>query len=667
MNARFPAAHWDLDDRINVVLFAGMGGGCDGVEDAGFPVHLAINHDRLAIAVHKVRHPHTRHLLSDVFEVDPRKAVGRKRVGILHASPDCTHFSVAKGSKPVSRRRRSLAWVIVRWAGTVRPELITMENVREIVTWGPLIAKRDPKTGRVMRLDGSVAAKGERVPVQEQWLTPDPRHKGRIWRAWKRHLLRLGYSFDHRVLCCADYGIPTIRTRFFGVAQADRGSIGWMAATHARRDRAKALRLKPWVGADTFVDFTKPTKSIFERERPLAEATLRRIARGIMRYVVNAPRPFIVPITHAGDLRVHDTADPSRTWTTAHRGEMSLVVPVVAGVGGRMGQSAERSGEDPLQSNTTKPDSVVVASHLQKYRTDASGADMREPMPAYTANSFHKRPGGAPPLGVAAVHMEKFNQNGEGTMPVEPLGAVMAGAPRHAVVAATLVQTGYGEREGQSPRALDVQEPIGAQVAGGGKAALVAAFLAQHNTGVVGHEAREPLSTLTMGGDRGASQQAVVAATLGSLRGTDKDGQDIRDPLPAQSAGGHHEMLILPFLQAYYQSGSEGARADDPLRALTERARHGLVTVEVDGVTMVITDIRMRMLDPLEGAMAHEFDPSSLQQEIEIIDRKGRTIRRKPTKTEVGHLVGNSVPWRMISLLVKANVRRRLASAPRAP
>ncbi|WP_246811544.1 DNA cytosine methyltransferase [Mesorhizobium silamurunense] len=174
MNAGFM-----LDNRMTIVLFAGMGGGCDGLEAAGFPVHVAINHDPVAVAVHKVRHPHTRHLTCDVFEADPREVCKGRGVRILHASPDCTHFSVAKGGKPVSKRRRSLAWIVCRWAGTVRPETITLENVYEIQSWGPLIAKRDAATGRVMRLDGSVAAKGERPAGDRRFRRARRRQRGR--------------------------------------------------------------------------------------------------------------------------------------------------------------------------------------------------------------------------------------------------------------------------------------------------------------------------------------------------------------------------------------------------------------------------------------------------------------------------------------------------------
>ncbi|MFD1944711.1 DNA cytosine methyltransferase [Paradevosia shaoguanensis] len=618
MNKHLPSQSWNLDDRMTVVLFAGMGGGCDGLEDAGFHVHLAVNHDPLAIAVHETRHPHTTHLRCDVFEVDPKNATKGRRVRNLHASPDCTHFSVAKGSKPVSKRRRSLAWVIPRWCGTVRPEVVTLENVREITTWGPLIAKRDKATGRVLRLDGSVAAKGERVPVAEQWLIPDPRHKGRIWRAWLKHMHSLRYSFEFKNLCCADYGVPTIRTRLFGVGRADGGVIHWPSRTHAPRDKAKALGLKPWVGANTIIDWSLPMRSIFGRDKELADATKRRIARGVVEKVIEANDPFIVPITHVGDVRVHDINDPLRTLTTAHRGELAVLAPVLAGAGGRAAQTGPRDVREPLSTTSTKEDRIL-----------------------------------------SAVHLAKFSENAVAFDPREPLNTVMAGGQGHALVAATMVQTGYGEREGQAPRVKDIEEPTGTQVAGGGKEAIVSAFLAKHYTGVVGSDIREPMPTLTTGGERGVTQIAPVIATL---RGTSKE-HDAREPLPAQSAGGGHDMLIMPFLQTYYGSGDNNHDAREPLRTVTVNDRHGIVTVEVDGQTMVITDICMRMLDPLEAARAHGFDPASLQHEIEVTDGRGRKVRRKPNKTEIGHLVGNSVPPRMVQLLAEANCRRELMEA----
>lgn len=610
---------FSLDNRLTVVLFAGMGGACDGLEWAGFPVHIAINHDPVAVAVHEARHPHTRHLRCDVFEADPRAVCKGREVRILHASPDCTHFSVAKGGKPVSPRRRSLAWVVCRWAGTVRPETITLENVSEIQTWGPLIAKRDPTTGRVLKMDGTVAAKGEVVPLRQQWLVPDPKRRGQIWRAWLRHLSGLGYSFEGRVLVCADYGVPTIRKRFFGVAKADGSPIDWPKRTHAPRDKARALRLKPWVGAHTCIDWTIPMRSIFGRPKPLAEATLRRTARGVVRYVLQAKRPFIVPITHScGSNRGHGTDEPLRTITTAHRGEMAVVAPVIVGAGGRAAQSGPRPLHEPSGSQTTKEDRVLVAAHLIGVAHGDSGG-RRE----YDAE--------------------------------EPLNAVQAGGGNAALVAATMVQTGYGEREGQAPRALDIGEPAGTQVAGGSKAALVAAFLQQHNAGPTPHFGsrlpEEPLSTLTTS----APQQGVAAVTLGRMRGSDANGQSVDHPMPTQTAGGSHETLILAFLQHYYSSGGQDQGLDDPLGAVTAKARHGLVTVTIAGAEYVMTDILIRMLEPEEGAAAHGFLPGSLPAEI-TIDGK----RRRLTKTEKYHLVGNSVPPRMVQLLAEANVRREL-------
>lgn len=571
-----------LDNRLTVVLFAGMGGGCDGLEEAGFHVHVAINHDPIAVAVHQKRHPHTRHLRCDVFEADPREVCGDRGVRVLHASPDCTHFSVAKGSKPVSKRRRSLAWVICRWAGTVRPEVITLENVREITTWGPLIAKRDPATGRVLKLDGTVAAKGERVPVQQQWLIPDPRHKGRIWRAWLRHLGRLNYNFEHRVLICADYGIPTIRQRLFGVAKADGGAIVWPERTHAPRKDAKRLGLKPWVGAHTIINWSLPVKSIFTRDKALADASLRRVAHGVVRHVVGSSTPFIVPITHtkAGNT-ARSVADPLCTITTAKGGENMVAVP-------------------------------------------------------------------------------------------------------------TLVQSGYGERPGQSPRVLDLLEPAGTQVAGGSKAALVAAFLAQHSAGThpgqPGKDLAEPVPTITSSGAQqgltavslfrqfgtsksgdvtapvgtitveGQTKTGVIAAALGEMRGR-SGGRDVEEPLAAPTSKSHAH-LILGFLQHYFGSGKQDDDLRAPLGALTSKARYGLVEVNVRGRTFVIDDIGTRMLEPEEGAAAHGFAPGSLPNEI-TIDGVTRTL----TKTQKYHLVGNSVPPRMIQLLAECNVRKAFAEA----
>lgn len=599
IEARFDA--WPLDNRITVVLFAGMGGACDGLEAAGFPVHLAINHDEIAVAVHRKRHPHTKHLQCDVFEVDPREACSGRPVRILWASPDCTHFSSAKGSRPVSPRRRSLTWIVKRWGGTVKPEIIGFENVPEIATWGPLVAKRCPETGRVMKLDGTVAAKGERVPLREQHLVPDPKRKGKTWRRFLAQMAAIGYTFEFEPRICADYGIPTIRKRMFGVMRRDGKPIVWPERTHAPRKKAKALGLKPWVGAHTIVDWSLPCYSIFLSKeearalgikRPLAPASERRIAHGIDKHVIRNPKPFIVSLTHQGMRGVEDIEEPARTLTGAHRGEKALVVP-----------------------------------HITKFRGGAKGVDIEEPTPAITANSFRKRPGGAVPLGL---------------------------------IAGTLVQSGYGEREGQAPRALDVLEPLGTPVAGGSKVGVVAAFLAQYNN----HNARdehagratdEPVSTLLSGGVR----QAVVGVHLTEMRGTSKAGKPIDEPAPALMAGGRHAGLVYAFMQSYYSTGGQDQEIRDPLGAATGKARHGLVTITVrGGERRVLSDILMRMLAAEECARAHGFPDGALPDEIEV----GGKVRRL-TKTQKYSLVGNSVPPEMVRLIAACNVEPALSFA----
>lgn len=652
-----PRDQWPLEAGINVVLFAGLGGACEGMEAAGYPVHLAINHDAVAIAVHKHRNPHTEHLQTDVFEVDPRTATRGRRVNNLWASPDCRHHSRAKGGKPVSNRVRSLPWVVCRWAGQVKPDRLYCENVSELRSWCPLIAKRDPETGRVLRLDGSVAAKGERVPVELQQLVPDPKRKGRTFRAWQRHLRALGQHLEDRDLTCADFGIATTRRRFWMVGKRVAEPITWRKPSHAARDKAPALGLKDWVAAWTIIDWTIPMRSIFGRKKDLAEATLRRIARGVMRFVINAAKPFIIPVTHPRDVRVHSMEDPLRTLTGAHRGELAVIAPSLStyyGDGGdrtpRVGaptdpvdtfttenrhavmapclvpRYGEREGQEPRCQDAQDPLATqvntgngagLVAAHLTKFRTDSTGADLDEPLPTYTASSFEKRPGGAAPLGVVGAFLQRYYGGSVGTDAAEPLAT-------------------------QSGEIHD---------------AVTAAWMVQHNTGEVGHDMAHPVSTMV----QKMCTQALAAAHLVKLRGTAKDGQSMMAPIPALSAQGNHIGLIAPFLMKYYSAErGQAQRADEPFDALTVKARFGVVSVVIDGQPYAITDILMRMLEPEEGAAAHGFQAPYFPDQIEIFE-KGKLVRRALTKAEKMALVGNSVPPEMARILVEDNCPRSLA------
>lgn len=760
--------HWPLADGLNVVLFAGVGGACQGLEEAGFPVHVAVNHNPVAIAAHRALNPHTRHLQTDIHEVCPLDATGRRRVNILWASPDCRDHSVAKGGAPRSPRVRSMPWQICRWTGTLRkrglgPAVVYLENVREIRGWGPLVAKRDKATGRVLVATYSrdqrtgkrnpaplirVAKDRERVPVQRQILVRDPRRVGRTYRAWVRHMRRFESSvYEDRDLCCADYGVPTSRRRLFGVARFDGQAPVWPEQTHASRKdlaRLNAERserglplLLPHRAAAEIIDWSLPLPSIFDRRKALAPATNKRLATGVKRFVLTHPSPFLVHLTHHGERGVHDAGQPVPTITGAHRGELGVVVPAIVPVchsrdgSGRVHDGAEpvptqttaKGGElavaamhltryhgerrpdeargidpaDPLATQTTENRFGVVgatlAPHTVVFRGDSTGTSSADPLPTVTANSFHQRPGGAVPIGVAGAVLAPAimcnNENNVGADALDSVPTVTTGN-RNFVVGATLVQTGYGERKGQAPWALDIAEPIGTQVAGGGKHAVVGVFLEEHRTRSVGQEAAAPLGTVT-GKEHHAvvgvwmvkqstdvvglsptepmstlvtsiGPQAIGAAFLAEYRGTSKDGQPVTDAAPTMCTGGgrggSHSAPVLVHLSVDMpvEQYERARQVADFLRVHGAWDGGELVTVVIGGVLYVVVDIGMRMLTPAEAAAAHEL---RMPEEIEIDG-----TRRPLTKTDAMALVGNSVPARMAKLLAAANANHFFRPTP---
>lgn len=566
-----------LDDELLVDEFACGGGMSEAIEQAtGRHVDIAVNHDEDACSMHAANHPQTEHHWKDVFEVCPRRATKGRAVGLLHLSPDCTHHSQARGGQPRSKKLRGLAWIGVRWAGVKRPRIITLENVKQILQWGPLIAKRCPKTGRVVKLDGTVAAEGERVPVQQQHLVPDPRHAGRTWRAFVRALERLGYAVESRVLCAADYGAPTTRSRLFMVARCDGAPIVWPEPTHFKNP---AKGQKRWRSAAECIDWSFPGKSIFEREKPLADATLRRVAHGMKRYVLDSADPFIV---------------------------------------------------DP-----------VGATFITKFNTGSVGSDMRDPIPTVTAGGRPARPSTGSTLGLVAATMIQAG-HGQGTPDAprwshgnksvrDPVGTVTASGGGQAVAMGTLVQMGYGEREGQAPRALDARQPLGT-VVGAGKFAAVTAFVEQANGGfnaTPARDAREPLSTSTATG----SQQRLVTAT-------------VADPAltPEQEAGA---LRCAAFLIRYYGQGGQLGDMREPMSTSTTKDRLALVTVWLRGTPYVIVDIQLRMLTPRELYNANGFPKTY------IIDR-GHDGRVFSKSTQV-RMCGNAVPPPLGRAVIEAN------------
>lgn len=562
--------------------FAGGGGASTGIEMAlGVSPDYAINHSAAALALHAANHPETTHLQTSIYAVDPRDIVKKgQRVGLAWFSPDCKHFSKARGGTPVNKNIRDLAWVVVHWAEMVRPEVIALENVEEFQTWAPLRQMRD--------LQGRLRFDAFGRPMME----PDPDRKGETFRRWVKRLRRLGYKVEWRELRACDYGAATIRKRLFLIARYDGRPIVWPDPTHGDpgSEAVKSGKLEPWRTAAACIDWSIPCPSIFDTavqireklglkaKRPLAANTEARIARGVKRYVLGAARPFVVNLTHRA--RLEDADAPLRTITGAHRGEKAVVAPHLMSLKG-----------------TARRDSAITAPH--------------------------------------------------------PI--VLAGGGHSAVIAPMLVQTGYGERPGQAPRALNPLAPLGTIVAGGVKHAPAAAFLAQHNTAKnganPGRAIDRPVSTLTATG----SQQTIVAPWFAKYFGT---GTGARTDEPCHTIStrdrfGHMQAsLSAPDFAPEHE-----ARAREVAEFLR---RHGawdggaFVTLDIEGQTFVIIDIGMRMLTPRELFTAQGF-PSDYVIEGVWNEKGGDWIWQPFPKTVQVSCCGNSVSPHPARALIQAN------------
>lgn len=678
----------DLHNEIIVDNFAGGGGASTGIEMAlGRCVDIAINHDPEAVALHQMNHPQTKHYCESVWDVHPAQAVQSRPVGLAWFSPDCKHFSKAKGGKPREKRIRGLAWVVLRWAHWARPRVIMLENVEEFKTWGPLLDNGQPC----------------------------PKRKGATFRSFVHQLQEKGYAVETRELRACDYGAPTIRKRLFMIARCDGNPIVWPAPTHGAPDspEVQAGRLKPWKTAAECIDWSIPCPSIFERPKALAEATLRRIARGIRRYVLESANPFIVKVNHSGE--------------------------------GFRGQDL---GE-PMQTLTAKLGSGIAVPHVTKFRAGAVGSTLNEPLHTVTAGGQQARPGTGNAMGVVIPYLvgaggpeysakpkavgSPFNtlttenhthvvapyltehangstqRNFPGDGPLRTQCAEVKGG-HFAVVAPTLVQTGYGEAPGQAPRSLDLNRPLGTVVAQGRKHALVGAFMAKHygghydgagapldgpshtvttadhhalvsaqlmtnTTGHAGAAADAPVPTLTTGGQqslvsaqlvgcggragqsrpRGIEEPAqtltakadtcVVTSNLVKLRG-ECTGSATDEPAATVTASGTHIGDVRAFLVKYYGQGGQDQNIQDPMHTIPTKHRMGLVTVA--GQEYQIADIGMRMLEPHELYAAQGF-PSNYVIAPVI------NGRRLPKHAQV-RMCGNSVCPPLAAALVRANL-----------
>lgn len=473
-NAQLDQRVKNATHKLFIDCFAGGGGASTGGEQAiNRPIDIAINHNQRAIDMHKRNHPFTRHYNESIWNVNPVAATFGKPVGGIWFSPDCRHFSKAKGAVPVSNSVRGLAWVVIKWAVLTKPDVIWLENVEEFQTWGPLIEC-------------------------EGGHKPDPDRKGETFRKWKKKLERAGYEIEHRVQSCDRWGVPTSRKRFFLVARRDGQPIVWPADTHGDEE---GLLPRP-SAAEHVIDWSLPCPSIFERKKALAKNTQRRIAKGLEKFVFNKAEPFIVTTNHGAGQRFRGQSINEPLSTRTKKNGEGLVVPTIA----RLGQTGfngansaydvenplttitrkaehclvapilERSFgtsegadiENPVQTLTTKNKTAVVTAHLGRHKFMNAGQDIEEPLPTITGGGAAKRPAGAAhSLALHTSHLVKFRGTNVGNDMTDPLATISAGGTHHGEVRAFLQEYGLADQE----HTEDVREFLikyyGAQTEGG--------------------------------------------------------------------------------------------------------------------------------------------------------------------------------------------------------
>ena len=610
----------DLTSEIIVDNFAGGGGASTGMELAtGRPVDIAINHDPDAILMHKTNHPYTEHLQASVWDVDPRKVCRGRPVGLAWFSPDCKHFSKAKGAALVDRNIRGLAWIVLRWAGTVRPRVIVLENVEEFVTWGPV-------------------RKGK--PVKKK--------AGGTFQQWKQQLLDLGYDVEHRELIAADYGAPTSRKRFVLIARCDGRPIVWPERTHAPRDsqEVKDGRLLPWRSAAEVIDWSVPCYSVFASKeeikekygvnavRPLAKNTMRRVIRGVDKFTIKSGKPFIVECNHGGDGHTRSTEEPVNTVTGKYTG--GLCEPVMApftfsNTGGSIGSDA---GE-PVHTIRTAGGQILASASLMSIGQTGGGDRIREALdPVPTVVS--KQETCLVAASMIQYHTEQTENVRANGMRL-PLPTVDA-SNRYGLTCANLVEY-FG-----NGAPLDVMEPMHT-VTSHDREAVVAAHIQKFYGGVVGEDAQEPLPTVTA-----VDHNALCAAHVVEFKGQDI-GQEPQKPLRTITASAGEFAACHTYLAK--ADGTDMMHWPEIRELLNEHCGYSLaddevLLLEIDGVYYFIGDILLRMLTPRElyNAMGFPVDY--------IIDHDYRGNVYGKTK-QVARC-GNAVCPPMATALVRANL-----------
>jgi DNA (cytosine-5)-methyltransferase 1 len=590
----------DLPHELIIDNFAGGGGTSTGLEAAfGRPVDIAINHDPEALAMHAMNHPRTLHLLESVWDVDPIKVTKNQPVALVWLSPDCKHFSKAKGGTPVAKHIRGLAWVAMRWVARCKPRVMMLENVEEFTTWGPLIVGEDGKA------------------------YPDPAKRGKTFESFVRQLRGHGYQVEWRELRACDNGAPTIRKRLFMVARRDGLPITWPDATHGDPTSPAVLagKLLPWESAASCIDFDLPSRSVFGRKKPLADNTLRRVAKGLWRHVLTSAKPFIVGAggpTFSGKPVSAD--QPLGTLTTEnHR---ALTQPVLAPfINEHANASNQRTmaADAPMRTVCAQVKGghfSVVAPTLHPMRgtgeTHLNGDDVTAPLSTVSAGGTHHALSGAH---LVAAHIQRDMGKSVGHGLDQPLATTTAGGGgKSALIAANLVTVGYGERPGQAPRALDIEKPLGTVVAGGVKHAVCeGAFVTKFRTNSVGHDLQEPLHTITANSfvkrPGGSVPLGLVAACMEQANGGfyDGDGRAADAPMSTITAAGSNQRLITAYCVKYYSSGGQWQGLAEPMHTLPTKGRMGLVQVIQVSADCLAPDLLERARQC--AALLHKYLP----------------------------------------------------------
>lgn len=545
--------------------FAGGGGASTGIEQAlGRSPDYAINHNAAALALHEANHPETIHLSENVYKIDPLDHLRGKHIGLAWFSPDCKHFSKAKGGKPVERNIRDLCWIIPGWIERIQQsggkvDVVIMENVEEFKDYGPLIQT-------------------------DKGLRPDPERKGQTYQKWCKKLRQLGAKMESREIRGRDYGATTIRKRLFVIMRFDGQPIVWPEKTHGAPDDADVIagRKLPWPIMADEIDWSLPCPSIFDTSaeiwekfgvrsvRPIADASQARVARGFDRFVLKAKRPFLVNLTHGG--RIEDLDDSLKTITGAHRGEKALISP-----------------------------------SIQRFNTGATGVAMDDQLPTITANSYIKRPGGAAPLGLLAPVLT-YAQQGGACRSVDGQSHTITASKKdqNSVLVGYMAQANNDSRRlgGVNPgRALD--EALSTVTQTGSQQQLVSAYITRDFGTSTGHSVLEPSATIM---PEGQGKSRLIMPYLQSYYGTGDGARedDACRTITTRDRFGHIEATVdvPPFTEA--QAG-RARQVAGFLRAHGVWDDREFVTIEIDGVVFVVVDIGMRMLSPRELFNAQGF------------------------------------------------------------